>query len=293
MESAASKLTLDLAIELLENLPVGIAVSDHNGQVVWCNASLANFLAEPRENLLDQSLSELKSSRLRPISESSDTVLVPGDENTPDRWLKHRSIPLGTDDTSAYSATVYSDISDISALLAEQEKLSEQLNQLSTVDRESGLLNHRAMLQHLEPLVSRSRRYHNELSVITMELTNLDTVVDEYGPDAATHCVVEVSRLLKDQMRWADILSRVEYNRFVFVLPETDKDSAVHLANKISSQVAELPIQYEQNAPFHLHAGFGVTAWEKGNDSVLLLRKASQALDAAKTTGAEIAIEAV
>jgi len=288
MESAASKLSLDLVIELLEQLPVGLAVSDHNDNVVWCNSTLSVFLGDSREKLCTMSMSDLKHHRLRPISETSDTVLVPGNETMPDRWLKHQLIPLGTDDNSAYSATVYIDITEISSLLAEQEKLTEQLNQLSTVDRESGLLNHRAMLQHLEPLVSRSRRYNNELSVITMEITNLDTIVDEYGPDAASYCVVEVSRLLKDQMRWADVVSRVEYNRFVFVLPETDKDSALHLANKIASQVAELPVNFENNATFHLETGFGVTGWEKGNDSVLLLRKAAQALETAKNAGANM-----
>jgi diguanylate cyclase (GGDEF)-like protein len=292
MESASSKMTLDLASTLLENVPVGIAVSDHNGIIVWCNQTLSAFLGESADNIANKNLSDLQSSKLRPISEKSDTVLVPGDEGKPDRWLKHRSIPLGTDEQSAYSATVYTDISDISALLAEQEKLTEQLNQLSTVDRESGLLNHRAMLQHLEPLVSRSRRYNNDLSVIAMEITNLDDIVDSYGPDAGTQSVVEVSRLLKDQMRWADIVSRVEYNRFIFVLPETDRPSAVHLANKISAQVAELSVSYENNEPFHLQTNFGVTAWEKGNDSVLLLRKANQALDTAKTNGSN-AIEAL
>ncbi|MGD8570380.1 MAG: diguanylate cyclase [Gammaproteobacteria bacterium] len=292
MEPASSKLSLDLASELLEQIPVGIAISDHNGTIVWCNNTLATFLGETVDTIANKTLSDLQSNKLRPISEKSDTVLVPGDENKPDRWLKHRSIPLGTDEQSAYSATVYADISEISSLLAEQEKLTEQLNQLSTVDRESGLLNHRAMLQHLEPLVSRSRRYHNDLSVIAMELTNLDEIVDTHGPDAGTQAVVEVSRLLKDQMRWADIVSRVEYNRFIFVLPETDRPSALHLANKISAQVADLPVSYENSSPFHLQTNFGVTSWEKGNDSVLLLRKANQALDAAKTNGTN-AIEAL
>ena len=141
------------------------------------------------------------------------------------------------------------------------------------------------MLQHLEPLVSRSRRYNNELSVIAMEITNLDSIVDDMGPDAASYSVVEISRLLKDQLRWADVISRVEYNRFIFVLPETGKDAAVHLANKVSGQVSNLEIKFEDNEPFHLHAGFGVSGWEKGNDSVLLLRKANQALDTAKEKG--------
>ena len=289
MESANNNIPVELATELLEHVPVGIAVSDTDGNIVWCNETLARFLNDSRDNVQQSSLEELKGSKLRPITEASDTVLVPGDEKNADRWLRHQSIPLGGG--SAYTATVYSDISDVSSLLAEQEKLTEQLNQLSTVDRESGLLNHRAMLQHLEPLVSRSRRYSNDLSIIAMELANLDDIVDKYGPEAASHAVIEVSRLLKDQMRWADIVSRVEYNRFVFILPETDKPSALHLANKISSQVAELEVHHE-TATFQLQANFGVTAWEKGNDSVLLLRKANQALDTAKSTGSS-AIEAV
>ena len=291
MESGESKITLELAIELLEHVPVGIAISDQSDNIVWCNEALAKFLNISMDELGKSSLSDLKSHKLRPISEASDTVLVPGDEVAPDRWLKHRSVTLGPDQDSAYSATVYTDISEVSSLLAEQEKLTEQLNQLSTVDRESGLLNHRAMLQHLEPLVSRSRRYSNNLSVIAMELTNLDNIVDDQGPDAASQAVVEVSRLLKDQMRWADIVSRVEYNRFVFILPETDKPSAMHLANKISAQVNELQVHFEDTS-FLLQANFGVTAWEKGNDSVLLLRKANQGLDTARTSGAN-AIEAV
>ncbi|WP_455220973.1 sensor domain-containing diguanylate cyclase [Kaarinaea lacus] len=291
MESGKNNIPVELAAELLEHVPVGIAVSDNDGNIVWCNETLAKFLNDTRDNLQQSSLPGLKGSKLRPITEASDTVLVPGDENNADRWLRHQSIVLESGKDAGYTATVYSDISDISSLLAEQEKLTEQLNQLSTVDRESGLLNHRAMLQHLEPLVSRSRRYSNDLSIIAMELTNLDDIVDNYGPDAASHSVVEVSRLLKDQMRWADIVSRVEYNRFVFILPETDKPSAVHLANKISAQVAELEIHHE-NASFGLQANFGVTAWEKGNDSVLLLRKANQALDTARTSGSN-AIEAM
>lgn len=293
MKSAESELSLQLTIELLKNLPAGILVSDSDDKIIWCNDALANILSESPDSITGQSLEKLKHSKLRPITETADTVLVPGNEKNSDRWFRHQSISLnGEGSNNAYAATIYSDITEISFLLAEQEKLTEQLNQLSTVDRESGLLNHRAMLQHLEPLVSRSRRYSNELSVISMEITNLDNIVDDYGPDAATMSIVEVSRLLKDQLRWADVVSRVEYNRFIFVLPETGKEAALHLAGKISTQLAGLYINYEETSPFQLKVGFGVSGWEKGNDSVLLLRKANQALDTAKSNGNNM-IEAV
>jgi len=291
MNSAESILSLQMASSLLENVPVGIIISDSNGKILWCNATLGKILGGTTDGITGQSLEKITHSKLRPISEASDTVLVPGDEKKPDRWLKHHTFTIKGDSATQYTATVYSDITEVSTLLAEQEKLIEQLNQLSTIDRESGLLNHRAMLQHLEPLVSRSRRYNNELSLICMELTNLDGIVDDHGPDAASQCVVEVSRLLKDQLRWADVISRVEYNRFIIILPETARDAAVHLANKISAQISEVEIQLDHDV-IHLEAGFGVTGWEKGNDSVLLLRKANQGLDTAKGKGNNM-IEAV
>lgn len=291
MKPAESILSLQVLTNLLQNVPIGIAVAGEDGNIVWCNDTLAKYVGDNCDSLTGKPLEKLTQSKLRPISEAADTVLVPGDEANPDRWLKHQTIAVSGDGGENYTASIYSDISEISTLLAEQEKLLEQLNQLSTVDRESGLLNHRAMLQHLEPLVSRSRRYSNDLSLITMELTNLDNIVDEKGPDAGSHCILEVSRLLKDQLRWADVISRVEYNRFVIILPETGKDAAIHLANKIHSQITELDVHFEE-ATFRLEAGFGVTAWEKGNDSVLMLRKAGQALDAAKEKGNNM-IEAV
>lgn len=291
MNSAESRLSLQIASSLLENVPLGIVISGDDGNIVWCNETVAKFLDESRDGVTGQPLEKITGSKLRPISEASDTVLVPGNESTPDRWLKQHKVSLNGDGGENYTATIYSDISEISSLLAEQEKLIEQLNQLSTVDRESGLLNHRAMLQHLEPLVSRSRRYNNELSLISMEITNLDNIVDNHGPDAASQSVIEVSRLLKDQLRWADVISRVEYNRFVIILPETGREAAVHLANKLSGQVSDLQVNFE-NTNIGLESGFGVTGWEKGNDSVLMLRKANQALDNAKSKGNNM-IEAV
>lgn len=289
MEQSPVSLSADVVLQLIQQMPVGILISDKNGTVVWCNELMSQYMGKKSSDIIGNSLSKLQSSKLRPISEHSDTVLVPGVNGQPDRWLKHYAIALD-DGEKHMSATVYSDITEVSNLLAEQEKLTEQLNQLSTVDTVSGLLNHRAMLQNLEPLVSRSRRYHNPLSVIAMELLNLDFIAREHGQEAADFAVVNLSRLLKDQMRWADVVSRVEDSRFLFILPETEKSAALHLANKLSTQVSDLEINYKDHS-YTLEASFGVTGWEKGNDTVLLLRRANQALEYAKAKG-HSAIEA-
>ena len=281
MEQLQAHLSTDSLLALLEQIPVGVLVTDSDGNITWSNKIIAAYVGKSPEALLQLKLDELKQSQLRPISKDSDTILVPGADKMLDRWLKHSAVSI---EDGKYVANFYNDITEVSNLLARQDELVEQLNHLSTSDPVSGLLNHRAMLQHLEPLVSRSRRYGNHLSVIAMEVLNADAIRKQYGEEAFNATMVEISRLLKDQMRWADILSRTEDQRFVFVLPETDNQSAVHLANKIAAQLAELVVTFNGHS-LHVQTGFGVSGWEKGNDSVLLLRRASQALDSAKRQG--------
>ena len=86
MKSAESELSLQLTIELLKNLPAGIVVSDSDDKIIWCNDALADILSESSDSIAGQSLEKLKHSKLRPITETADTVLVPGNEKNSDRW---------------------------------------------------------------------------------------------------------------------------------------------------------------------------------------------------------------
>jgi PAS domain-containing protein len=59
MESAKNNIPVELAAELLEHVPVGIAISDNDGNIVWCNETLARFLNDSRDNVQQSSLTEL------------------------------------------------------------------------------------------------------------------------------------------------------------------------------------------------------------------------------------------
>ena len=280
MEQVKSEISVDVLINLLDKMPDGVLLSKGGQEILWCNTAMTQILDLDKTAVLDKTFEQLSRHLLRPISSSSETILIPGKDKSEDRFYRHHTLDV----EQGLVANIYTDVTEIAHLLNQQDALTEQLHQLSTSDPTSGLLNHRAMLQHLEPLVSRSRRYGNHLSVIAMEVINADHIRDTHGEPAFNEAIVAIGQLLKDQMRWADIVSRSEEKRFVFVLPETEKDSAVHLANKIAAQLADMLVHHDGNQ-FIVETGFGVTGWEKGNDSVLLLRRASQALDAARQKG--------
>jgi len=60
----------------------------------------------------------------------------------------------------------YQDVTVQETLRSECNALEKQLQQHNTIDSVSGLLNQQAVRRGLEPLVSRSRRYDNPLSVV-------------------------------------------------------------------------------------------------------------------------------
>ena len=278
MSEPTSTLPPEFAIKVLDHAPQGVLVSNSDGAIVWCNQTLADWLgASPAAIAGGSATSLLKQHFTIASKQEPDVLTVNGEGDTPTRWLRRNTSQMDVG-AATHEVAFFADISL-------EHQFQERLEQLETIEPVSRLLNRRAMLQNLDPLISRSRRYENPLSVIEMELLNLEEIGTQYGEAAANHAVLELSHLLKDQLRWADIISRTDDNHIVIILPETVKQDASHLAEKINSQVAELQIQYETIPNINLHACYGVAAWEKGNDSMLLLRNANQAMTHARNKG--------
>lgn len=280
MEKKQPNLPESIANEVLMKIPCAAMVTEESGRVVWCNERLMQLVKANAADIIGQPQDEVEKHCLKTLPDRPGMFFImQSGANEPEFWLKKQQIPLNN-----ASLIMYNDVTETTVVNARAVELQNRLNELSTVDPVSGLLNRRAMLQNLEPLVSRSRRYNNPLSVIAMDLADLEVIKQRHGEPAVHHVIKQVSFLLKDTLRWADLVSRIEDSRFVFVLPETNKDAAVHLARKINANVTELNIAFE-GASLSVSACFGVAAWEKGNDSVLLLRHATQSLELANQQG--------
>ncbi|MDH5326204.1 MAG: diguanylate cyclase [Gammaproteobacteria bacterium] len=281
MTTVDLSLPAEIVQEMLNDMPIGILISDIDDNIQWGNKAFQDFTGSNIDLLKGKNKPKFEQSHFHSLDDQENVFHV--DKEKPARWLKRHEINVPGPNKTVFKISTYTDITEQKDCC---DQLQNQLDELSTIDHVSGLLNQRAMLQNLEPLVSRSRRYQNPLSVIAMDVMNLDVVKDQYGQDAVDYCVKELSFLLKDQLRWADLVCRSGENQFIFILPETDKPSSVHLAKKLNDRIQELTIHYKGHEPFSLDVSLGVAAWEKGNDSILLLRNAKQSLEVAKSRGA-------
>ncbi len=260
------------SLSILAEAPFGVAIVDSGGRLSWCNRALA----------------ELAGRSLAEMAGLTEGELLVGGE-VPSRGMvqfeqggksAQRTV-MDLDD--GQRVVYYQDVTAQEALRSERDALDEQLQQHNSIDPVSGLLNQQAVSRGLEPLVSRSRRYDNPLSVVTLAFTNLQAVRDEQGEAAADEAVLSVSQLLRDQMRWADLVGRLDNGDFIFVLPETDQPAAEALAGKIARQLSEFSLP--QLGGLRPQGSFGVASWRRGDDAKLLIKRARKALAEAVQAG--------
>jgi len=269
------------SLQILAHAPMGIIITDDAGLVLWCNDTMAQWTGINKADCVGRTESGLlQSDNLAYIPGSNGPYKIGSSDN--ERHVMRCTQSLADDQKTIY----YLDVTDEEKLRNERNQLAKLLDQHNTVDPVSGLLNHRGIVKGLDPLVSRSRRYENPLSVVTMTVNNLGDVEKTYGHTAVDKITLVISQLLRDQLRWADLVGRDDSGDFVFVLPETDKEAAVSLANKIADQLNQLDIPVDGEHTSKPQACFGVVSWTRGDDSAQLLKRASNAASTASQQGA-------
>jgi len=285
------KIDPNVAGSLFEHIPTPAGICNNHDELLWCNNSFLKLFGLTEQDLERQKkLSELIKAKLLQREGDTQTYETTADDKEK-RYLQLERVNFDNTEQPV-TAILFQDVSERQAWRMKYEELESRYRELRTTDEVSGLLNQRAMLQNLEPLVSRSRRYENPLSLLGLELISYHLIVERQGQAAADQVVVELSHLLKDHLRWADIISRIDATRFLIILPETEQVDALYLANKILDKVSELEVKDENGVPIPVDTCYSVSSWNKGNDSRLLLNRTYLALEKAIVNGARSIVEA-
>ncbi len=255
------KLNLEQAVALLNQHPVPCALFNGQGQPVWMHAGLAAVLQRPNVELSAMSLADVEG-QLTP---------VPGD-----LVQTASGIYALVKDVIAVGGTSYQARYFLDARAQSDNKvLRERLEKEAMVDADTGLLTYSALIKNLDLLVTRSRRYGNPVSLLKIHVA-LDT-----GAVSAADLLTAVGHLLKDQLRWADLIGRTEDERFVIIMPETSDGAAQIIIDKIRERLKTLTVPYADGVPCGVRACYGLTAWRKGDDSTMVLNRLHDALTAA------------
>lgn len=260
-------LTLEQALTLIENGLEPVALFDAQDRLISANAALRSLIGADVEALIGQRAAEISSSTHTLLTASDTFAYLSRDDRHGYFFAQELRLPPGA---PAVRARLLRDVSELEHLRAECERLQMELEAQVLHDPITGLLNRRGLIVALEPQVSRCRRYNSPLSVITM---------DVYAANADASFLLRVSQILKDQLRWADVISCSENHEFIMVLPETRRDDALALTEKLN---ARLGSEFQGNNSAWM--AYGVVECQKTDNTTILLQRAQSALEQARET---------
>jgi two-component system cell cycle response regulator len=169
-----------------------------------------------------------------------------------------------------------------------QQELVAQGMRLESMLREdalTGLLNRRAILSQLGGTISGARRHGHPLSIAMVDLDNFKRINDTHGHSTGDAVLVAAVRAMRTHLRAEDALGRLGGEEFLVLLPHTEAPAARSVAEKLRAEVAAAP------APVPVTCSMGVATWS-GETPDLLLRRADEALYAAKDAGRDRVIAA-
>ncbi len=163
-------------------------------------------------------------------------------------------------------------------------QLNEKLNLLSITDGLTEIYNHRHFQDRLTEEVERLHRQKTgDLSLLMLDIDDFKKINDTYGHQCGDMVLKQLAGLLKSSVRIIDILARYGGEEFAVILPNTNTQQAVIVAERILETIRSTLFTFGERTTVKITVSIGVgTITGSGGEKTDLLRKADSALYAAK-----------
>lgn len=166
--------------------------------------------------------------------------------------------------------------------LAEQ-RIDEQ-RQKALRDILTQLPNREAYQLRLEQEFERWQRYGRPLTMAICDIDHFKRVNDTYGHLAGDKVLRVIAKTLSMRLRKTDFIARFGGEEFVLLLPETEADQALIVADGIREAIAACPFHFKEQ-PVSLTVSFGVAAFNEDDQAEHVFARADKALYEAKGQG--------
>ncbi|MCX5776539.1 MAG: sensor domain-containing diguanylate cyclase [Candidatus Firestonebacteria bacterium] len=175
------------------------------------------------------------------------------------------------------------------AMTLENAKLYEKVEYLAIRDGLTNVYNHRCFIESLNSEIQRMTRYEKDgiISIIMLDIDNFKHYNDTNGHKAGDSVLVEVGQILKDLTRKVDKVARYGGEEFIIMLPSTQKNGAMMLAERIRQTIENHPFEFAAGQPGgKLTVSLGVSTYpEDGTSEENLVNIADKGLYISKASG--------
>jgi diguanylate cyclase (GGDEF)-like protein len=159
----------------------------------------------------------------------------------------------------------------LEAVNARLKRTNTDLQRLAVQDPLTGLPNRTLITDRLQQAMREARRNEQKMALIMIDLDHFKEVNDTLGHGVGDNLLIGVGRSLGGVLRELDTLGRLGGDEFAIVLPDTDRESAETVADKLQAALRD-PIRVDHNS-FSVAASMGIALYPEHGQSVSALMK--------------------
>src|SRR5262252_3932910 len=166
-------------------------------------------------------------------------------------------------------------------------ELEHELTQVSALVQKDPLtqaMNRRGLEEAFRIETARATRYESPLVLGMLDLDDFKKLNDSLGHVAGDRALVHLAQIMKASLRPTDLLARLGGEEFAVLFPATDAEEATSATERLQRELARSNFSFEgQRAQLAFSAG--VATWRRAETLEELMRRADDALYAAKRAG--------
>lgn len=266
---------------VLNNADAAIFMKNDRSCYLYANSVTAGLFGMSPEQLIGKCDPELMSADEAAKFAEADREVLQGSKKVKleETFIGHDGeqrhywtikIPLPPSDTEEPAFIgIATDISDV-------VKLREKFKLLAHTDELTGIYNRRFLFETAERELKRARRYQTQVSAIVIDIDRFKMVNDTFGHAQGDDVLIKVVKACQSCIRETDLLGRIGGDEFVIVTPDSGRDNALQITQRLRKAVQFLDLELPQQFDLTLSIGVAVSQDEEGFDQ--LLARADRAL---------------
>jgi diguanylate cyclase (GGDEF)-like protein len=194
-------------------------------------------------------------------------------------------LPLEVDGAVDHLCILIEDVTDVCHYQGQLQKTLDELALMSRIDGLTQIYNRRHWQDCLEQEYAKARRHNKVLTLIMFDLDHFKRLNDTYGHQGGDKVLIDVGKVVKSLLRIGDVFGRYGGEEFAIILPETNEQGAMDLAERICQTLAKTPLNFQGNT-INISVSIGVAALAENDSSYEnIIANADLALYQAKAKG--------
>ncbi len=170
-------------------------------------------------------------------------------------------------------------------LIMKYRRVARQNEEMALTDNLTHLPNRRQVFRKLDNEHQRTTLDKTIYSLIIFDIDHFKTINDRFGHRIGDKVINRLASITRHTLRDNDTIGRISGEEFLIILPDTNIDDAIQIANRLNDQFANADFESLADG-IHLTASFGVTEYTPDDENLdMVINRADRLLYKAKKEG--------